>query len=323
MIHSLPTFNQDNSLEWQLNLIQHLDVGIVVLDKAFTVRLWNTFMVNHSGISAEHMLNAYLFSKFTDLPEDWLRRKIQTVIMLDNSAFTTWEERPWLFKFKSYRPITGSARHMYQNATLLPLKNAQGEVDHVAIIIYDVTDAATNRLSLLNANQELSRLSITDQLTGLSNRGYLESCIKSEFERFCRTQQKSSLVMLDIDYFKKVNDTHGHLVGDEVIRKISKCITMFTRTTDLAGRYGGEEFAILLINTPIGNAKIFAERLREAIENTVIQVDNLDLYVTVSLGISVSDKGYTDYNQWLNDADQALYRSKERGRNQVTLADYD
>lgn len=323
MIQSLPTFNQDNSLEWQLNLIQHLDVGIVVLDKAFTVRLWNTFMVNHSGISAEHMLNAHLFSKFTDLPEDWLRRKIQTVIMLDNSAFTTWEERPWLFKFKSYRPITGSARHMYQNATLLPLKNAQGEVDHVAIIIYDVTDAATNRLSLLNANQELSRLSITDQLTGLSNRGYLESCIKSEFERFCRTQQKSSLVMLDIDYFKKVNDTHGHLVGDEVIRKISKCITMFTRTTDLAGRYGGEEFAILLINTPIGNAKIFAERLREAIENTVIQVDNLDLYVTVSLGISVSDKGYTDYNQWLNDADQALYRSKERGRNQVTLADYD
>ncbi|WP_151703366.1 diguanylate cyclase [Nitrincola alkalilacustris] len=304
---------------WQLGLLQTLDVGLIVLDHDFKIQLWNSFMVNHSGISDSKVRNKSLFDTFPELPATWLKRKLNSVFLLNNRAFITWEERPYLFRFKSYRPITGRADFMYQNITLIPLASPSGQVEHLGILIYDMTDAAVSRLDLQQANAELSQLSRTDRLTKLNNRGYWEECVKHEFERYVRTQIPSSLVMLDIDHFKPINDTLGHLAGDEVIRKLASEISHHARATDIAGRYGGEEFGILLVNTPAANAEIFAERLRSAVEGLDIRYDDKRIDITVSIGIAEVDNLQDDYHRWIEQTDQALYFSKEHGRNRVTV----
>lgn len=305
-----------HDLHGQLGLLENLDVGLAILDKEFRVTFWNRFMANHSGISQTQIQGQSLFGHFKDLDTQWFRRKLNSVLSLHNPAFMTWEERPWLFQFKSYRPITGNTPWMFQNITLLPLTDAKGEVNQIGLILYDVTDEAVSRQALKNANSELSKLSRTDHLTGLHNRGYWEQCLEQEYERFIRTQQPTTLVMLDIDHFKQVNDTYGHLAGDTVLRFISNIIRQMIRSTDIAGRFGGEEFGILLPDTPSSNAEILAERLRYAIETRPIRHEEEQLLVTISLGIAAADSAYLDYKSWLDQADQALYRAKENGRNQ-------
>ncbi|QEW06948.1 sensor domain-containing diguanylate cyclase [Nitrincola iocasae] len=312
--------NELHTLHWQMSLLDNLDVGLMVLDSDLKVALWNNFMVNHSGLPSSQVQGQSLFSVFPELDTLWFKRKLNSVLTLDNPAFMTWEERPWLFRFNSYRPITGSTRWMYQNVTLIPLTSPDGKIKQIGLIIYDVTDEAVSRQALEKANLELSKLSRTDHLTGLNNRGYWETCLQQEFERFIRTQQPTSLILLDIDHFKQVNDTQGHLAGDAVIRQLADIIRQMIRTTDIAGRYGGEEFGILLLNTPAVNAEILAERLRYAVETRPIAYEGEQLMVTISLGVAAADNSFQDYQSWLEKADQCLYQAKESGRNQfVTL----
>ncbi len=141
-----------------MGMLRSIDVGLMVLDEDFTIKVWNDFMTNHSGIRGEHVIGTNLFDRFNDLPEDWLRNKTRSVFQLNNSAFTTWEQRPYLFKFNNYRPITGTADFMYQNITFLPLSSADGTVDHIGVIVYDVTDVAVGRMALEQANEEIGKL---------------------------------------------------------------------------------------------------------------------------------------------------------------------
>lgn len=150
--------DDETELNRLMGMMRSIDLGLVVLDENFTVKVWNDFMTNHSGIRGEHLIGSNIFEKFSDLPEDWLRNKTKSVFMLNNKAFTTWEQRSYLFKFKSYRPITGAADFMYQNITFIPLSSANGTVDHLGLIIYDVTDAAVGKIELDKANDELSKL---------------------------------------------------------------------------------------------------------------------------------------------------------------------
>ena len=174
-------------------------------------------------------------------------------------------------------------------------------------------------MELEAANNELQKLSRTDRLTRLNNRGYWEECLQREFMRVKRTRQPATLVMFDIDHFKKVNDTYGHQAGDEVIRQTAAILRESVRETDVAGRYGGEEFGVILIDTSAGNAKIFAERLRERIEALTVEYDDMKINFTISLGIAGIGENTESYKQWLECSDQALYQSKESGRNQVTV----
>jgi len=145
-------------LDRLMSMMRSIDLGLIVVDENFTVKVWNDFMTNHSGVRGEHLIGNNLFEKFNDLPKEWLSNKTKSVFMLNNKAFTTWEQRPYLFKFKSYRPITGAADFMYQNVTFLPLSSADGTVDHLGIIIYDVTDVALGKIMLNEANLALEKL---------------------------------------------------------------------------------------------------------------------------------------------------------------------
>ena len=315
---------QDNDFlkdfHWIMDVVQHIDVGLVILDRSFTVQLWNSFMQNHSASRADEVLGKNLFSLFPELPEAWFKRKADAVFTLNNSAFTTWEQRPYLFRFKSYRPITSLAPYMYQNSMILPLKDARGNVDHICIVLYDVTEAAVNKIKTQEANLRLKHISRTDGLTGLLNRKTWENELESEFKRFARSQNSCSLVILDIDHFKKINDGYGHPAGDEVIRKTSHILKESIREIDIAGRYGGEEFVIILVDTDLAGAEVVAERLRQQIEAQIVEYDGNNITYTVSLGVAELSSNYSDKTQWLSTADQALYQSKESGRNQVTLA---
>jgi len=306
-------------LHWLLDVLQSIDIGLVVLDRDYKVQVWNGFMANHSGLPPQNVINKPFLQVFPDVPQDWFRRKIESVRLLKNRAFTTWEQRPYLLRFKNYRPITGAAEYMYQNITFIPLTSVTGEVDQIGVVINDVTDIAMSRQDLEAANLELAHLSRSDRLTQLNNRGYWEECLQQEFRRLKRTHGPGALVMFDIDHFKKVNDTYGHPAGDEVIRQVSGRLRETMRTTDIAGRYGGEEFVTILVDTAADGAQIFAERLRSVVAAQTVRHDQHEIRYTISLGVAEMHERIEGPKQWIECADRALYEAKHGGRNRVVL----
>lgn len=309
-----------SDIHWLMDLLQTVEVGIVVLDNDDRVRTWNGFMENHSGIAAGEAQGERLFELFDDFPEEWLKRKLDTARLLGTRAFSVWEQRPYLFRFRNRRPVTGTEPYMFQNITFFPLTDRRGEVDAVCLLVYDVTDMASNRRQLERTNAQLKQLSQIDGLTGLFNRGTWEAFLHTEFERHSRYGSEAALVMLDIDHFKPVNDTYGHQAGDEVIRQISSLIKFNLRQPDIAGRYGGEEFALILPETDVAGAECFAERIRAVVEQQPIQCANQPLDITVSLGVAPLGNDCLSAHDWLKAADEALYTAKGQGRNQVVVS---
>ncbi|HKO57694.1 MAG TPA: diguanylate cyclase [Thermoanaerobaculia bacterium] len=171
---------------------------------------------------------------------------------------------------------------------------------------------------LIDANKRLELLSITDGLTKLYNHRYFQDELSRAFEESQRYQRPLSLAIIDIDFFKKVNDTYGHAVGDEVLRYVSSLFRDSIRSTDLAARYGGEEFAVMMPETELDDAIAFAEKIRQLIETTPIPTQSGELPVTVSVGVSSVPHSRIHYaKEMVVAADKALYRAKKGGRNQV------
>ncbi|MFV0456547.1 MAG: diguanylate cyclase [Pseudomonas sp.] len=313
---STTDFNEFHGL---LAIVQSIDVGVVVLDRDYRVEVWNTFMENRSGLLPSQVHKRSFFELFPEVDEDWFRRKVEGVMTLGTPSFTIWEQRPYLLRFKNYQPITGLEDFMYQNTTLLPLKGIDGRIDQVCLIIYDVTDVAINRRQLQAANAELQRLSSTDRLTGLYNRGHWEEMLRLDYARHRRYHSQVALVMFDIDHFKAINDNYGHQAGDAVIQQVAGLIRENLRDSDVAGRYGGEEFVVLLPDTDKKGALIFAERLRYVVEACEVRHEQHRICFTISLGVadlSAPSNGHAQLIEW---ADSALYASKSAGRNRVTL----
>jgi len=308
------------SLHLLMQLLQTLDNGLVLLDDDYQVQLWNSFMENHSGIPTGDARGKNLFDLFPALPGSWLKRKIDSVFSLQSRAFCTWEEHPRLFNFKSTRPLTGHSALMYQNITLIPLSGLNGDITRVCLLIYDVTEIATRKIELESANKTLKKLSRTDKLTNLYNRGCWEECLEQEFKRCRRSKRPASLILFDIDHFKKFNDTYGHAAGDKVLRSVAQAIRHTQRSTDITGRYGGEEFGIILPETNQDQALQFAERLREQIADTIVDWEESPLQITVSAGVAEYSEDLQDYQDWFELSDKALYRAKEGGRNRSRLA---
>lgn len=177
-----------------------------------------------------------------------------------------------------------------------------------------------NQMQIVNQVRMIHHLSMTDALTGTANRRHFNSRLNQEWQRAVRDSTAVSLLLLDVDDFKKVNDTHGHLFGDAVLQNIANNIKLcLKRPMDLIARWGGEEFAILLPNTHIEGAIYVAEGVRQAIERRDHPAPELgDVMVTVSIGAScVLPDMEKELMEFVNEADQALYRAKELGKNRV------
>ncbi len=183
------------------------------------------------------------------------------------------------------------------------------------------------RQKLRERNQELKlamakiqELVDVDALTGVCNRRRLFEVISEESNRYSRSPGSFSLCLLDVDYFKDVNDTYGHQAGDTILRSIAQCVSKTLREIDCFGRYGGEEFLLVLPQTPLEGARIKAERVRRCIESLRFDEITPDLKITVSIGVAEFLPG-EDTDATLARADQALYEAKHLGRNQVALSE--
>jgi len=302
-----------------LQIMDNMDAGLVVLDLDYNVCTWNSFMRSYSGIEAGIIIGKSVFDFFPDLPKHWLKAKIEAAKKLKMRGFSSWEDRPYLFKFNNFSPVSNGLSVMYQNVVFTPLLSLSGQVTHISLMIHDVSDIAKKKLHLRESNQKLSHLSRTDGLTGLYNRAHWEQCLSEQFAQCDTLSSTATLVIFDIDFFKKVNDTYGHSAGDGVIRNTAYLLKKTARQGDHCGRYGGEEFTALLPNTTSEQALFFAERLRKRVEQSIVDADDSQIRYTISLGVCEFDPKMKNHLQWLESADKALYSSKQNGRNQSTI----
>jgi len=169
--------------------------------------------------------------------------------------------------------------------------------------------------------EEVERLAITDGLTGLYQHRYFQEKLENEIRRGLRYNHPTSLLMIDIDHFKLLNDTYGHQVGDEVLKRLAEIFKSRAREHDTVARYGGEEFAIILPVTPKEGALSAAERLRKSIEATQFDVDGYSLRITVSIGVASCPQDARTREELIGKADKALYAAKRSGRNAVCYFD--
>ena len=169
--------------------------------------------------------------------------------------------------------------------------------------------------------EKLEEVSITDDLTQIYNHRYLISRLHYEFERAKRYGHSISLIMVDIDHFKAYNDNNGHLAGDDALRTVARLINGAIRETDILGRYGGEEFAIILLHADLVQMEEVAERIRRTIEETPFPNEELQPMgkITVSMGGCCLSDGMETMEDLIRSADEALYRAKRNGRNQIAI----
>jgi diguanylate cyclase (GGDEF)-like protein len=175
--------------------------------------------------------------------------------------------------------------------------------------------------SLLAAQEALEYKASRDSLTGLWNRSAILGILESELNRVSREKQSVSVILIDIDYFKSINDTHGHLCGDSVLREVAERALGSIRSYDSLGRLGGDEFLLVAPESEQQSVEALAERIRASIGDTEFRTPECNVSVTVSIGIATAPSGVvTKVEALIRAADEALYRGKRRGRNRVKKA---
>jgi diguanylate cyclase (GGDEF)-like protein/PAS domain S-box-containing protein len=306
-------------------IVDRINVGIFTVDRQMRLVQWNHFMALNTGKSASEVLGKNLFECFPELPRAWLQRKLDSVFVLENFAFVSWRQRPYVFAFQHNRPVTGGIDWMRQDGTFFPVRDEKGAVNAVTAALYDATDVAVSHRQFEDANRklhdamtELERLSNTDALTGVYNRRHLQQQLELEISRVRRYGGSLSLIVFDLDHFKRVNDSFGHLGGDAVLRFVAERVGSSIRDLDVFARYGGEEFCLALPATQGDGAVQLAERLRRMLEREPAPFDGKLIPFTVSLGVSEMAPDIHTPAELFERADRALYQSKTSGRNRVT-----
>jgi diguanylate cyclase (GGDEF)-like protein len=220
-----------------------------------------------------------------------------------------------IFESKSSRDfsLVIDGEEKYFEIDVVPLGDRQNKNTRMLKSIRDVTEER-------KVQEKLKFLATTDSLSGLYNRAEFMNLAKREFVWAKRNNEELSLLIMDLDNFKIINDTFGHAAGDEVIREIGSIIMTSFRKTDIAGRIGGEEFAVVLRNASLEEAKMVAEKFRETVANRKVNYGEQEISFTVSIGMAAI-RGNTDdiydIEDVLKKADDALYKAKAKGRNCV------
>ncbi|WP_337879136.1 diguanylate cyclase [Rheinheimera sp.] len=302
-------------------VLNQLNSGVLVVDPAFRLVYLNHFLERHAKLQLQDVKNKSLFEVFTDLPESWLRRKFETVFSLQTPAFSTWEQRQYIVKLPHLRPVTSSSQYMAQNCTMLPLTDPEGG-QYVCLLIEDATDAFVYQQHLQQAMAQLEQSNRLDGLTQCLNRRFWEQQLKLEVQRAERYQTPLSLLLFDLDRFKQLNDRYGHQGGDFVLVELAAQVKQLLRDSDWFGRYGGEEFGIVLTNTDKAGAFEVAQRLCQQIAATSFHYQQHKIQVTLSIGVAVLQNfDERAAEQLIAAADQALYQAKRSGRNRVLCFD--
>lgn len=216
-----------------------------------------------------------------------------------------------LFSLLLFGPVFNPETSMLQLYACLPMLVLYPL--SLGLVCYRLTN------TLAEHKQALRAVSRTDSLTRLFNHGHWKDLLHREFSKCRQGEQRSTVALIDIDHFKAINDTYGHLVGDSVLRLLSERLVQGLRDEDLAGRYGGDEFCVILPRTPPVLASEVMERLRVSLAEVRTELAP-QLRITLSIGVAGYSPFQLDATAWLKDADQALYQAKISGRDRVVLA---
>lgn len=200
------------------------------------------------------------------------------------------------------------------------LREVQKAVDHQKNTLEVANTALHAQIEKIHDLQEkLREQANRDSLTGLFNRRYLEGTLEREIARCKREGAPLAMLMLDVDHFKRVNDTYGHQAGDEVLRVFAQLLSEHARTEDIVCRYGGEEFLMVLPKMPLAIARERADRLLSLVQQTAVMFNDLQIRITTSIGIAAAPEHAASADDLIRCTDQALYHAKETGRNRVVV----
>ncbi len=310
---------QEYTLDFR-SIADLLNQGLILINKDMDIEFWNSWMEEHSRIDRKEAIGKQLDDIFPDLKLKGFFWKVDNVFTLGNFSFFSQRMHQYVFPLKSEKYIDKSFEYMQQSVSLAPIQDTQGNITQVLISVVDETDSAIYRNRLEKTMQALEDANRIDHLTQVNNRRFLMECLGEEISFHHRTGSNFTLIILDIDHFKRINDTYGHLCGDQVLIDLTSSLKKLLRPYDKIGRYGGEEFCLLLPNTNLSTGLAIAERLRVQIGNRHFSCANSEnsFRITISLGLTSTetfDNPTTD--QILQKADEALYLAKNAGRNKV------
>ena len=296
-------------------LMESLSVPVFVLDTDARVMIWNRACEELTGVRAPEVLGTGdHWRSFYDIQ----RPTLADMVLKGRREAT--RPRPGTdtrslppLSIESWCDMPRAGRRRYLAADASPIFNASGQLSAVVETLRDLTDAKMAQITL-------EQLATRDGLTGLANRRCFDDTLHAEWTRALRQMQPLSLLMVDVDNFKAYNDAHGHLGGDECLKRVARAVASEMRANDLVARYGGEEFAVILPNQSLKGAAIVAERIRCRVEQLQLPCRFAAGHVTVSIGAATAIAGPDNHaSQLVAIADAALYRAKHLGRNRISL----
>lgn len=311
-----------SALPWG-RICDALGSGLVVMDGDGRVVYWNAWMVRHSGVPVERAEGETIEAIFGDAMALPFRRALRNVlahrlpVVLSNVLHR--DPLP-LYRRGPSAENDGETTRIPQSVMLMPIPSEDG----AALCLIQITDTSmfVKRERVLQSNSDrLSKEAVIDGLTGVYNRKYFNQALPLEMNRSVRQEMPLSVIMLDVDCFKKYNDTYGHPAGDRVLVSIVTAVhSQLNRAADVLARYGGEEFVVILSACDKQGAMLVAEKIRQAISDLRIPHIRSDVadHITVSLGISTGGPGHCiSGDELVETADRALYAAKHGGRNAV------
>ena len=281
--------------------LDHVSEGVVMLDRDLNARFLNKRMRRFWGVSDEQAARHPSY-------ESLIRNSARTggSSMTPDELEALYADRVAAVRAGDEQPRdlqTTDGRHI--RAQCAPLKDGGRMLTYC-----DVTDLVRNA-------QQMEELATTDAMTGLCNRRHFWTLAAAEWSRFQRYYRPLSVLMIDVDHFKSVNDRYGHGVGDDALVAVANACRDGKRSSDIVGRLGGEEFAMLLPETDLYQARIVAERIRSSIAACVLKADGVDFNITASIGFAAATPSMSGFEALLHAADQALYQAKTGGRNRT------
>jgi len=293
-------------------IVDTISLGILVIDPEGRVVAWNRWMENATGRAYPEVRGRSLYELFPELRGPVFQRNLRSVLQFGNFAYFSQRVHGYLLPMRPDPDSTAAgAERMEQHCVMGPVREG-GKIVQVYLVIEDVTEA-------VHREKLLAELAMKDVLTEAYNRRYFDRRLVEELDRCRRYGRSLGLVMLDLDHFKEVNDLHGHLFGDETLRRSVKAWASVLRSSDILARYGGEEFCVLLPETELPEARLLAERVRAATSQAEVEFGGRVARITASAGVAASRPG-DGPDDILRRVDEALYRAKAGGRNRVEAA---
>jgi len=293
-------------------VVNVLNVGLVILDEEMKVWKWNHWMEQHSSIKSSDIEGKSLFLFFPTLDNDHFNRSVKSVFTFNNMVFYSQKLHRYCFPIPPISSFRQQFEFMQQNCTFGSVKSS-GNENLLFISIQDVTN-------IVFYERKLREMNTRDALTNAYNRRFLDSVLEREFIRHSRYDHSLSVIMIDIDHFKQVNDQYGHQCGDHILKEFSAIIHEQLRDVDFLARYGGEEFCCLLPETDSKGALLVAERLCRAIEDSSYEFKGVEIKITSSLGVCSSSQKHQNASELIELSDKALYQAKLQGRNAVVVS---